>query len=213
MARPARAGYIGPGPAAARGGLDVDEARYDPGQVVFAEGDPSLEVLLILEGEVEVLKASGPGGAIVLGRIGPGQFVGEMGVIEGRPRSATVRAADAVRGERLDRDGFLERISAEPHLAFEALRRLSERLHAADLRLADTRPPPPPALAAPTKVLLTGASEGVDELLPQGGVVLDRLPYHVGRRPQPGESRPDSPVRLELDDEPPYRLSRRPRRR
>ena len=76
------------------------------GEVVFREGEPSRAVLLIIAGEVEALKAI-PGGHILLGRAGAGEIVGEMGVIEGRPRSATVRTLVPVTGELLDRDTFL----------------------------------------------------------------------------------------------------------
>ena len=114
----------------------MGEVRFAPGEVVFREGEPSRAVLLIRDGEVEVAKAAGAG-EVVLGGIGPGEFVGEMGVIEGRPRSATVRARGEVRGEMLERRLFLERVSRDPRLAFGVLLRLSERLHAADERLAD----------------------------------------------------------------------------
>src|SRR5919206_2602312 len=114
----------------------MGEVRFGPGEVVFREGEPSRAVLLVHEGEVEVAKA---GGAVevLLGAVGPGEFVGEMGVVEGRPRSATVRARGEVRGEMLERRLFLERVSRDPRLAFGVLLRLSERLHAADERLAD----------------------------------------------------------------------------
>lgn len=116
----------------------MGEIRFGPGEVVFHEGEPSRTVLLIAEGEVEVEVAKAAGaGEVLLGTVGPGEFVGEMGVIEGRPRSATVRARGPVRGEMLERRLFLERISRDPRLAFGALLRLSERLHAADERLAD----------------------------------------------------------------------------
>src|SRR4051794_8467082 len=113
----------------------MGEVRFAPGEVVFREGEPSRAVLFVREGEVEVAKAAGTG-EVVLGTVGPGEFAGEMGVVEGRPRSATVRARGEVLGEMVERRAFLERVSRDPRLAFGVLLRLSERLHAADERLA-----------------------------------------------------------------------------
>jgi CRP-like cAMP-binding protein len=195
------------------------EVRFGPGEVVFQEGEPSRTVLLIEAGEVEVAKAAGAG-EVLLGTVGPGEFVGEMGVIEGRTRSATVRARGPVRGEMLERRVFLERVSRNPRLAFGALLRLSERLHAADERLAEAAAYPPdetpaaaPADAAPAaagdRLVLFAASEALAGRVPAEGVAIDRLPFMVGRRPAAGERRPGGPVQLELVDTAPYRLSRR----
>jgi CRP/FNR family transcriptional regulator, cyclic AMP receptor protein len=68
------------------------QRRFAAGEVLLREGDPSDEVVLIEAGRAEVLRAAGDG-SILLGTVGPGEFIGEMGVLEGRPRSATVRAA------------------------------------------------------------------------------------------------------------------------
>jgi CRP-like cAMP-binding protein len=187
---------------------------------VFREGEPSRAVLFVREGEVEVAKAAGTG-EVVLGTVGPGEFAGEMGVVEGRPRSATVRARGEVLGEMVERRAFLERVSRDPRLAFGVLLRLSERLHAADERLADAaahaHAPDPghatgPADAAPAAVgerVVLFAAEGLAGQVPAEGIAIDRLPFEVGRRPAADERRPGGSVQLELEDAAPYRLSRR----
>ena len=197
----------------------MGEVRFGPGEVVFHEGDPSRTVLLIEEGEVEVAKAAGAG-EVLLGTVGPGEFVGEMGVIEGRPRNATVRARGLVRGEMLERRLFLERVSRDPRLAFGALLRLSERLHAADERLADaaahspeethaTAPADAVSAVADDRLVLIAASEALAGRMPAEGVVIDRLPFVVGRWVAAGERWPGGAVQFELEDTSPYRLSRR----
>ena len=143
-----------------------------------------------------------------------------MGVIEGRPRSATVRARGEVLGEMVERRAFLERVSRDPRLAFGVLLRLSERLHAADERLADAAAhaqdgshATAPADAAPAavgeRVVLLAASEGLAGQVPAEGIAIDRLPFEVGRRPAADEHRRGGSVHLELEDAAPYRLSRR----
>ena len=197
----------------------MGEVRFAPGEVVFREGEPSRAVLFVHQGEVEVAKAAGAG-EVVLGTVGPGEFAGEMGVVEGRPRSATVRARTPVLGEMVERRAFLERVSRDPRLAFGVLLRLSERLHAADERLADAvahapdgthgmAPGDATPAAAGDRVMLFAASEALAGRVPAEGVVLDYLPSEVGRKPAADERRPGGAVRLELEDAVPYRLSRR----
>src|SRR4051794_15494622 len=175
----------------------MGEIRFAPGEVVFREGEPSRAVLLITEGEVEVAKAAGTG-EVVLGSVGAGEFVGEMGVVEGRPRSATVRAKAEVWGEMLERRLFLERGSRDPRPALAVLLRLSERLHAADERLAEAVAAAPdgshatgPGDAAPAavgeQVVLLAGSETLAGQVPAEGVTVDRLPFEVGRRPAADE--------------------------
>src|SRR6516165_8513994 len=65
-------------------------------------------------------------------RLGAGQFIGEMGVVENRPRSATARAASEVEVEILTPTEFLDQIVASPRSARELIRRLSQRLREAD---------------------------------------------------------------------------------
>ena len=65
------------------------------GQVLFREGDPSECVFRVLSGAVDVFREI-DGEPILLGSVDAGQFIGEMGVVENRSRSATVRAASEV---------------------------------------------------------------------------------------------------------------------
>ena len=82
--------------------------RYEQGEVLFRQGDPSDVAIEILSGSAEVLRHAGDD-AIVLGTVHAGEFVGEMGVLDGQPRSATVRAASAVDAELIERQAFLDR--------------------------------------------------------------------------------------------------------
>jgi CRP/FNR family transcriptional regulator, cyclic AMP receptor protein len=81
--------------------------HFEPDEVLFRQGDPSDFAFLILAGSADVLRDAGED-AIVLGTVHAGEFVGEMGVLEGRPRSATVRAASTVEAELIERKGRRE---------------------------------------------------------------------------------------------------------
>jgi len=77
----------------------MTSSLFAKGQLLFREGDPADSVFRILSGTVEIVRELN-GEPIVLGRVGAGQFVGEMGVVENRPRNATARAASEVEAER-----------------------------------------------------------------------------------------------------------------
>src|SRR5262245_13144565 len=108
--------------------------HFAEGQVLFREGDPADCVFRLLSGAVDVLREL-EGDPILLGTVGPGQFIGEMGVVENRPRSATVRAASEVEVEILTPTEFLDQIASSPRAARELIQRLSQRLREAGDRI------------------------------------------------------------------------------
>jgi CRP-like cAMP-binding protein len=74
--------------------LDQGEVKdYTPGEVVINEGDAPTFVLLVLIGKMEVF-VEHQGRALVLTESGPGTMIGELAVLCGIPRSASVRASE-----------------------------------------------------------------------------------------------------------------------
>lgn len=188
----------------------MTELRFRDGEVIFREGDDSSAVAQIVVGEVEVVREVGDR-AVVLGRIAAGQLVGEMGALERRRRSATVRAIGDVTLRMLSREAFLERISADKDMAMSALLRLSERLHAMDDRIASAavaERPVPQREPAELPVTLYADSETLADVVPREGIRIDSFPFHIGRRPGSSEQPAAAPVALLIDDRRPYRLSR-----
>ena len=198
--------------------------HYESGEVLFAEGSPSTTVLRIISGEAQVTKHM-DGGEVLLGRLGPGEFVGEMGVILDQNRGASVRARGPVSAEEYGRGEFLERIAADSATAFQLLTRLSERLNALDKAFAkqvvnagprrsngrrDTVPPPPAVepVQGVAGLSLQAANVPLAKVLPRGGLAIEDLPFAVGRRPRRAEPPPRMKVHLILDDKTPFRLSR-----
>lgn len=193
--------------------------RFDPDAVLFRQGDPSDEVILILSGSAEVLRASGDD-AIVLGTVRAGEFVGEMGVLEGRVRSATVRAAEAVEAEMIERQAFLDRVSAEPELARKLLLRMSARLRDVEDMLtqlyASHEASPAgrelvvaaPTVEAPPSLTLTGATYAAKFFIGPEPIRIPHLPFTVGR--QHDQHEPPSVITpdLAIGEEEPHRLSR-----
>jgi hypothetical protein len=198
------------------------EVRYSEGNILFAEGDYSDHVVRIIEGEVEVLKQV-KDQLVTLGRVGEGEFVGEMGVLEGRPRSATVRATSAVVAEQMDRNTFLRLISADGATAFNLLVRLSERLAATDqayaravVEIGDGRAAADQAVPAgeheaehgAAALTLFAGSARLASLLPLAGIAITRFPFVVGRAVKRGEAAPACAIDLTVPDSVPLRMSR-----
>lgn len=187
------------------------DATIREGELVFSEGEPSDHVALVLEGEVEVFRALG-GREVVLGLVGAGEYVGEMGVLEGRRRAASVRARTTVRIRFLEREDFVARVARDPDLARELLLRMSERLRRADDRLATLAAGGAASRSVAEglpEIRLAAAAPELERWLPGSGRRLERLPFTVGRRPSPGERAPGAAVDLAIADGRPYRLSRR----
>jgi NADH dehydrogenase len=75
----------------------VSRAYFRPGDYVFREGDPALNFYAVEKGTLEVVRSTGTDGtSAVVAVLGPGDFFGEMALVEGRARSASVRARTAV---------------------------------------------------------------------------------------------------------------------
>ncbi len=98
-----------------------------PGDLLLREGDPGDALYVVVSGDLEVTKKSGSA-EISLNRVGPGTIQGEMSAIEGRPRSASVRAITAVEVLRIPRGALLQVFAAAPESAFAVLRVVLDRL-------------------------------------------------------------------------------------
>ena len=77
------------------GGRGATQAHYEPGEVVFEEGDTGDSLFMILSGEVEVSQRVG-GETQHIGTLGPGEYFGEMALLGAGVRSASTRAATAL---------------------------------------------------------------------------------------------------------------------
>lgn len=98
--------------------------RYAPGSTLAVVGKPADAFYVILDGQVRV---EAPGRTIELGA---GDFFGEMALIDGEPRSATVVAAADLFVMMIPRTKFLKLLEAEPKIALAILATLSRRLRA-----------------------------------------------------------------------------------
>ncbi len=90
---------------------EMEIESHDEGSVIITEGDPGTSMYLIASGEVKVY-TRGSAGTVYLANLGEGDFFGEVSVLTGKPRTATITASQRTELLRLDKeklDGVLSK--------------------------------------------------------------------------------------------------------
>lgn len=105
----------------------MDRQTFNAGDTVFREGDPSNFAFLIIAGAVEARLPNGRPK-----RLGPGEIFGEMGLIDSRPRSATIVALDYTVCATYSESELLEDIRTHPDEAVAFIKALIARLRDAN---------------------------------------------------------------------------------
>ena len=109
----------------------AQESDFEAGQLIITQGTPGQAFYMILSGRVEIIRDGRS-----LGAYGPGDFFGEMSLLDNAPRSATIRALDPTRCLMLSSWDFKSLIEKTPSIAVKLLEVLSRRLRVADERLS-----------------------------------------------------------------------------
>ncbi|MDQ4143750.1 MAG: cyclic nucleotide-binding domain-containing protein [Actinomycetota bacterium] len=121
------------------------EWSFADGEYLFREGESGTEMFVIQEGQVTVTKRVGSQ-EIHLVTLGRGDFLGEMSLLEGLPRTADARAIGDTKVLAIGQGGLLMRIRRDPTFALELLNRLSGRVRELTDRVARlTEASAPPA--------------------------------------------------------------------
>lgn len=108
----------------------AQESEFQPGQIIVTQGTPGQAFYLILSGRVEILRDG-----TSLGAFSPGDFFGEMSLLDQAPRSATIRAIEPTTCLMLSSWDFKALLEKYPSIAVKLLEVLSRRLRVADERL------------------------------------------------------------------------------
>jgi CRP-like cAMP-binding protein len=105
----------------------AQEQFFARGTMICREGDPGSTLFIIVSGSVDVIMAVGKKENIIASR-GPGEFVGEMAILESMPRSATLRANGEVRVLVIEGGSFTSILLDRPEVSISALRYMSSRV-------------------------------------------------------------------------------------
>jgi CRP/FNR family transcriptional regulator, cyclic AMP receptor protein len=109
-------------------GARLRRRRYPKGAVILVEGDPGTGLYVLESGRARIVVASPAGRELVLDVRGPGEFFGDMALLDGEPRSADVVAAEDCRVLILQREDFVRFVETHPQAALRLLAVLSRRL-------------------------------------------------------------------------------------
>ena len=112
------------------------ERRYPKDSIILYEEDPGTALYCILSGRVKVSRCSEDGKEVILDLLHPGDFFGEMALLDGLRRSATVTALEDTVLLLLERENFLRQLSRKPEMAQAIIQVLCRRLRRADDRIA-----------------------------------------------------------------------------
>ncbi|MDA8023037.1 MAG: Crp/Fnr family transcriptional regulator [Gammaproteobacteria bacterium] len=112
---------------------------YADREFLFRQGEASDCVYVVLDGEVEVLGGGDGGHEVLLASAGANTLIGEMAVLGGDARTASIRARGAVSALKIPNERFLELVTGNPQVALQVMRTLSAKLstttrHAAGLQ-------------------------------------------------------------------------------
>jgi CRP/FNR family transcriptional regulator, cyclic AMP receptor protein len=107
------------------------------GSILIAQDEPGDAMFILVQGRVKVALFGESGRELTLSELKPGDFFGEMALIDSRPRSANVVAVDDATVLALTRDAFVAHLKAHPQTAINMLGELTRRLRRADETIAN----------------------------------------------------------------------------
>lgn len=108
----------------------AQESGFQTGQIIVTQGTPGQAFYLVLSGRVEIIRDGQS-----LGAFGPGDFFGEMSLLDHAPRSATIKALETSTCLMLSSWDFKALLEKHPSIAIKLLEVLSRRLRVADERI------------------------------------------------------------------------------
>ncbi|MGO9480878.1 MAG: Crp/Fnr family transcriptional regulator [Candidatus Kryptoniota bacterium] len=105
---------------------------YIKGEVILREEESGSALFAIINGEVKVVRVGEDGREVILGVLGPSEIFGEMSLLDGEARSASVIAMDNAELFMIHRKDFLSLLNEYPSIGISLLRHLTLRLRQAD---------------------------------------------------------------------------------
>lgn len=101
---------------------------FAPDEAMIRKGDAADSFFVVLSGNLKIVTTDAKGDEIIINKVEPGETVGEMSLIDQRPRSAGVIALEDVRALELNRDVFFDLLTRRADVAIGILQGYSSRL-------------------------------------------------------------------------------------
>lgn len=117
----------------------ADSLLLKPRQSLFAQGEPGDRLYVVVSGKLKVTVQTSDGKEAVLSILSSGEILGEMALLDGKPRSANVTAMEPCELLAICRDDFLSIAEARPKVLLQLMELLSSRLRATNHLLEDLR--------------------------------------------------------------------------
>jgi CRP/FNR family transcriptional regulator, cyclic AMP receptor protein len=157
--------------------------EYRAGDVLFREGEGGEEMFVLQGGTVQITKNVG-GEERLLAMLGRGDFVGEMAILNGKPRTATVTVVEDARVLVIDAKTLETMIAKNTEIAMRLIKKLARRLDAADEMIQILMNPDP---RARVMLGLKRHASAFGQPTPEGGIDLrvgpTELATEVGTSP------------------------------
>ncbi len=104
------------------------EKSFSDGETIFAEGESSQYLHILLEGNVDILKANAKFGEFFLHSIATGSMIAELATFERLPFPASARAAGSVRILKIEFDIFKEKMLSNPDVSYKFIKSLLQKM-------------------------------------------------------------------------------------
>jgi len=108
---------------------------YPKNTILISKGDKSDQLFVVLKGKLKVAITDASGKEIIMSFLGAGDYFGEMAMIDGESRSATIRTTQASEVLTISRDDFHRTLLSSPDLMFELLKVLARKVRIATDKL------------------------------------------------------------------------------
>lgn len=180
--------------------------KFRKGDVIIQEGSTGSVAYVVKSGQVEVSKQV-EGEKIVLSVLGPGSILGEMGLVDDKPRSATVVALEDTEMKVITRDRFVSMLEKNPQGMIPLLKQVFSRVRylnqmvaafcvSVDTAMMDLRP---------ARLILRPVTREARRALNEEEVEIAKMPFQMGRATRQSIFGSND---LNLHDLEPYRISR-----
>lgn len=152
--------------------------QFPRNAVIITEGDQSDSFYVIEEGRVKVFVSDDEGREFVIRHLGPGDYFGELALIEDSPRSASVMSTEPSKLKVVSKAAFKECLERNPDIGWELLRAMADRMRTLtetvrDLALLDV-------YGRVARTLLKLASENEGEQIIQPRLTHQEIANMVG---------------------------------